>query len=70
MKKVTDQFQGSYIKQINNQIQTHALYGIRDDYFQIEKAKDELSKEGADKFRIVKGKHGFVAICFRLPTIK
>jgi hypothetical protein len=46
MKKVTDQFQGSYIKQINNQIQTHALYGIRDDYFQIEKAKDELSKEG------------------------
>ena len=65
MKKVTDQFQGSYIKSIDNQIQTHALYGVADDYFQIEKARDILSKEGVDKFKIVKGKYGFITICFR-----
>ena len=51
MKRITDRFKGSYIKTIEDRVQTHALYGIRT--FDEDNAIEELKKEGADKFRAV-----------------
>lgn len=66
MKRITDRFKGSYIKPIEDRIQNNALFGIRT--FDEDKAIEELKKEGADKFRVIKTKEGFVIICFRLKN--
>lgn len=70
MKRITDQFKGSYIKTVEDPILTHALIGISADEYSIARAEKALREVGADKIKAVKGKHGFAVVFFRLNNIQ
>ena len=70
MKRITDQFKGSYIKTVEDPIRTHALIGIGADYDSITRAEKALREVGADKIKVAKTKNGFAIVFFRLNNIQ
>lgn len=61
-------FRGSYVQNIFDHIQTHALYGIPKE--DVSRAKEELGNIGAKRFRMVKNSYGFYIICFKISPKK
>jgi len=64
LRSITSQFEGSYVKTLHDPIQTHALYGVSNE--DVYRAKLELSKVGAVRFRLVKTSYGLTIVCFKL----
>lgn len=68
IKAITStRFQGSYIQELFDPVQTHAIYGVSKS--RMNEAKDMLKKHGAKRFRIVnpRAAKDLVIICFKLP---
>lgn len=68
LKSKTNMPNGSYFQPLFDPVQTHALYGLTE--ATLPSAKEELSKLGANRFRVVAvSKNGFRILCFSAKKI-
>lgn len=54
-----------YIQPLFDPVQTHAVYGVRNDPAEVNEVKRKLKENGASRFRVVKNAYGFAIVCFK-----
>jgi hypothetical protein len=67
LNSICRNYSGSYWKILFDPQQTHAIYGVHKD--RIESLKDDLTKMGAAKFRVVKNGN-LPILCFNASKMK
>jgi len=59
---------GYSIQSLFDPVQTHAAKGVPVE--RVDEVKQALKERGAVRFRVVKNRYGFAAVCFKMKKVK